>query len=38
MTNDYLDIFRTNNNGVETVETYENDVLKNRTVSKEYFE
>jgi len=24
---------RTNNNGVETVETYENDILKNRTVN-----
>jgi len=26
---------RTNNNGVETVETYENDVLKNRTVNSQ---
>ena len=31
--NFFANIFRTNNNGVETVETYENDILKNRTVS-----
>ena len=28
----FSNFYRTNNNGVETVETYENDVLKNRTV------